>query len=436
MERRGWVMQFCLIVNQKWEELMDKTKPFEISKHKVWEAYLRVKANKGAAGIDEQTISDFEVDLKNNLYKIWNRMSSGSYFPPAVRTVSIPKDNAGTRKLGIPTVGDRIAQMVVKLYLEPEVEPHFHPDSYGYRPAKSALEAVAKARERCWKYNYVIDLDIRGFFDNLEHSLIMRAVKKHTNQEWILLYIERWLKAPVQAEDGTVISREIGTPQGSVISPLLANIFMHYAFDKWMQENLPFAPFERYADDAVVHCKSEKQAKEVLQAISKRLEKCKLELHPEKTKIVYCKDEQRKGSYINERFDFLGFTFRPRGAKNKDGKCFVTFSPAVSDKAKKKISTTIRSWRINLRSDKSLEDIAKIYNAQVQGWINYYGKFRKSAMYSVLRHIEIFLTLWVQRKFKRFRRHKTRAGNWLGKIARRQPNLFAHWKLGITSAAA
>jgi len=256
--------------------------------------------------------------------------------PPAVKTVSIPKDNGGTRKLGIPTVGDRIAQMVVKLYLEPEVEPHFHPDSYGYRPAKSALDAVEKARERCWKYDYAIDLDIKGFFDNLDHSLIMRAVKKHTSEEWILLYIERWLKAPVQAEDSTVLSRECGTPQGSVISPLLANIFMHYAFDKWMKENLPLVPFERYADDALVHCKSEQQAKYVLEAISKRLELCKLELHPEKTKIVYCKDELRKGSYKNEQFDFLGFTFRPRLSKNRKGRHFVNFSPAISDKAKKK----------------------------------------------------------------------------------------------------
>ena len=238
---------------------MDKTKPFDISKHVVWEAYLRVKANKGAAGIDEQSIADFERELKNNLYKIWNRMSSGSYFPPPVRTVSIPKSGGGLRKLGIPTVGDRIAQMVVKLYLEPEVEAYFHPDSYGYRPGKSALDAVGQARERCWKYDYVIDLDIKGFFDNLEHSLIMRAVKKHTNSEWMLLYIERWLKAPVQLEDGTLVERNRGTPQGSVISPLLANLFMHHAFDKWMQENHPYAPFERYADEVVVHCKSEQR---------------------------------------------------------------------------------------------------------------------------------------------------------------------------------
>jgi RNA-directed DNA polymerase len=415
---------------------LDKAKPFSISKHVVWEAYLRVKANKGAAGIDEQSVTDFEDDLKNNLYKIWNRMSSGSYFPPPVRTVSIPKSNGGIRKLGIPTVGDRIAQMVVKLYLEPAVESHFHPDSYGYRPGKSALDAVKTARERCWKYDYVIDLDIKGFFDNLDHSLIMRAVKKHTNIEWVLLYIERWLKAPVQLEDGTLVQRDRGTPQGSVVSPLIANIFMHHAFDNWLREKFPFAPFERYADDALIHCKSQQQAKYVLEAISKRLGQCKLELHPEKTKVVYCKDELRKGSHEHERFDFLGFTFRPRLSKNKKGKHFVNFSPAISDKAGKEISRTIRSWRLNCRSDKSLEDLAHMFNAQVQGWINYYGRFYKSAMYPMLRHIEMFLIRWAQRKYKRFRRHRTNAGRWLGQIARREPKLFAHWRLGLKSPAA
>jgi RNA-directed DNA polymerase len=333
-------------------------------------------------------------------------------------------------------VGDRIAQMVVKLYLEPEVEPHFHLDSYGYRPCKSAHDAVGIARERCWKYDYVIDLDIKGFFDNLDHSLILRAVKKHTSTEWILLYIERWLKAPIQLEDGTLTSRDRGTPQGSVISPLLANIFMHHAFDNWMQENHPYAPFERYADDALVHCKSEQQAKFMLAAISKRLGQCRLELHPEKTRIVYCKDELRKRSYEHERFDFLGFTFRPRLSKNKKGKHFVNFSPAISDKAGKEISRTIRSWQLHLRSDKSLEDLARMFNAQVQGWINYYGRFYKSAMYPMLRHIEMFLIRWATRKYKRLRRHRTRAKIWLGCIARREPNLFAHWRMGLRSPAA
>jgi RNA-directed DNA polymerase len=423
------------MVNQKWEEPLDKTKPFNISKHVVWEAYLRVKANQGAAGIDEQSIADFEKDVKNNLYKIWNRMSSGSYFPPPVRTVTIPKSNGGQRKLGIPTVGDRIAQMVVKLYLEPEVEGHFHPDSYGYRPGKSALDAVGQARERCWKYDYVIDLDIKGFFDNLEHSLIMRAVKKHTNSEWILLYIERWLKAPVQLESGTLVNRDRGTPQGSVISPLLANLFMHHAFDQWMREHHPYAPFERYADDAVIHCTSEQQAKYVLTAIAKRLAQCKLELHPEKTKIVYCKDGKRKGSSEHECFDFLGFTFRPRLSKDRKGRYFVNFSPAISAKAGKAISGTIRSWRLHLRSNRTLEELAAMVNPRVQGWINYYGSYYRSAIHQHLRQLEAYLVGWAIRKYKRFKRHESWASTWLGRIAKREPRLFAHWRLGLRSVA-
>jgi RNA-directed DNA polymerase len=304
VQPKGWI-------NPQGEESMPEAKSYVISKQVVWEAYQKVKANRGAAGVDGESIEAFEQDLKNNLYKIWNRMSSGSYFPPPVRVVEIPKASGGLRPLGIPTVGDRVAQMVVKMHLEPLVEPHFHPDSYGYRPGKSALDAVATARQRCWRYDWVIDLDIKGFFDNLEHSLIMRAVKKHTNCEWMILYIERWLKAPVQLEDGTLVERDRGTPQGSVISPLLANLFMHHAFDKWMQENHPYAPFERYADDVVVHCKSEQQAKYVLTAIAKRLAQCKLELHPEKTRIVYRKDGERKGSYEHQRFTSWGLHFDP-----------------------------------------------------------------------------------------------------------------------------
>lgn len=414
---------------------MDKTKPYSISRKVVWEAYLRVKANDGAAGTDDESIADFEGDLKNNLYKIWNRMSSGTYFPPPVRIVSIPKSNGGERKLGIPTVGDRVAQMVVKLYLEPEVEPHFHRDSYGYRPAKSALDAVETARQRCWRNDWCIDLDIKGFFDNLDHSLIMRAVKKHTNVPWILLYIERWLKAPIQREDGTLEERERGTPQGSVVSPLLANTFMHHAFDEWMRREFPHVPFERYADDVLVHCRSDKQTKFVLAAIRTRLALCKLEVHPEKTQIVYCKDADRTGSSEHERFDYLGFTFRPRLSRNKWGKNFVNFSPALSDKAAKAIRQEIRSWKLHLRSDKSLEDLAHMFNAVVQGWINYYGRFYKSAMYPTLRGIEEYLVRWAQRKYKRFRRHSTRARVWLGQIARREPRLFAHWRVGLRSPA-
>jgi len=253
---------------------MHTAKSFKISKQVVWEAYKRVKANKGGAGVDNLTMETFEENLKSNLYKIWNRMSSGSYIPPAVRVVEIPKGTNGTRKLGIPTVSDRIAQMVAKMYLEPTVEPYFHQDSYGYRPNKSALDAVGKARQRCWQYNWVVDLDIKGFFDNLDHGLIMKALYKHTDIKWVLLYVERWLKAPAQTKEGTLITREKGTPQGGVISPLLSNLFLHYAFDKWMERNFPGNPFERYADDAVVHCQTQEEAKCLREAIAKRLLQC------------------------------------------------------------------------------------------------------------------------------------------------------------------
>ena len=295
---------------------MPEAKSYVISKQVVWEAYLKVKANHGAAGVDGESLAAFEKDLKNNLYKIWNRMSSGSYFPPPVRVVEIPKASGGLRLLGIPTVGDRVAQMVVKMHLEPLVEPHFHPDSYGYRPGKSALDAVATARQRCWRYGWVIDLDIRGFFDNLDWELVLKAVRHHVQAPWILLYIERWLKAPAQKQDGSQEARTKGSPQGAVISPLLANLFLHYAFDAWMQRTYPDIPFERYADDVIIHATSQAQAEQVLAAVRQRLRECRLELHPEKTRIVYCPDSDRKGQHEHIQFDFLGYTFRPRRAKN------------------------------------------------------------------------------------------------------------------------
>ncbi len=382
---------------------MSKAKPFSISKRVVYKAYKRVKANKGAAGVDEESIADFEKDLKNNLYKIWNRMSSGSYFPPPVRIVEIPKDDRSQRKLGVPTVADRISQMVVKIYFEPEVEPYFHPDSYGYRPKKSAIKAVGVARKRCWRYDWVLDLDIKGFFDNIDHGLMMRAVRKHTKCKWILLYVERWLKAPAQLEDGTLVERDKGTPQGSVISPLLANLFLHYAFDEWMRRNYPDVNFERYADDVIVHCRSEKQAQSLKAVIEKRLGECKLELHPEKTKIVYCKDDNRRGSYPHEKFDFLGYEFRSRGAKNRFGKCFVNFSPAIRPKAAKKVRDVIRSWKVHRMSDKSIEDISRIFNPVIRGWVTYYGRYYKTALYPLFDQLNCALRNWAKRKYKRFR---------------------------------
>jgi RNA-directed DNA polymerase len=411
------------------EEPSSQAKPFSISKKVVVEAYQRVKANGGAAGVDAESIAAFEKDLKNNLYKIWNRMSSGTYFPPPGRAVGIPKEDGGERRLGIPTVADRVAQTIVKMYLEGAVEPYFHPDSYGYRPGKSAAEALAVTRQRCWRYDWVIALDIRGFFDDLDHALLMRAVGKYTQCRWILLYVQRWLEAPMQLENGTLAPRTKGTPQGGVVSPLLANIFLHLAFDDWMRGKHPDVPFERYADDIVAHCQTEEQAKRVLESITRRLEHCRLEGHPEKTRIVYCKDDDRTGRHPQEKFDFLGYTFRPRRAKNRWGKFFVSFIPAVSDAAAKKMRQEMRRWRIPLRSDKAIDDLARMWNAVLRGWIEYFGRFYRSALYPTFRHFNELLTRWAMRKYKRLRGHRRRAEHWLGGIARREPRLFAHWHL-------
>jgi group II intron reverse transcriptase/maturase len=408
---------------------VDKAKPFCISKWEVWEAYKRVKANQGAAGVDGQSIAEFEEGLKDNLFKIWNRMSSGSYFPPPVRRVDIPKDNGGTRPLGIPTVADRIAQTVVKRYLEPIVEEQFHLDSYGYRPKKSAIEAIGVARQRCWRYDWVLDLDIKGFFDNIDHGLLMRAVRKHTDCKWVLLYIERWLKAPVQLEDGSLIHRDKGTPQGGVISPLLANLFLHYAFDTWMQRQYPQIPFERYADDGICHCRSKAKAEGLRESIERRFAECGLELNLQKTKIVYCKDDDRRGDYPEQKFDFLGYTFRPRRAKTRQGRFFVGFNPAISNKATKSICDTMRQWKLHRRSDKSLDELAQMINPVLRGWINYYGHFYKSALYRTFQHLNNILVRWASRKFKRLKEHKRRAFLWLQSRVHRQPRLFAHWQL-------
>jgi RNA-directed DNA polymerase len=410
---------------------VSEAKPFCISKWEVWEAYKRVKANQGAAGVDEQSIADFEQRLKDILYKIWNRMSSGSYFPPLVRTVKIPKARGGERKLGTPTVSDRIAQMVVKSRLEPEVDSPFHPDSYGYRPWKSALDAVGRARQRCWRFDWVIDLDIKGFFDNIDHDLLMRAVKKHAKDKWVVLYLERWLEAPAQEEDGRLVERGKGTPQGGVVSPLLANLFLHYAFDVWMRKHYPHLPFERYADDAIVHCRTEAEAQEVRATFAARLEECRLELHPEKTNIVYCKNDNRGGNYPNEKFDFLGYTFRPRRSKNRKGKYFINFSPAVSDKAGKAMRAEIRSWRLPQRSDKAIEDLSRMFNPIIRRWLQYYGRYYRSGLYPTIRQLDRSLARWAYRKYEKLRGPLRRAAHWIARISRRDSGLFAHWQMGV-----
>jgi len=410
---------------------MEEQKSFGIAKRSVWEAWKKVKANQGAAGVDEVTIAQLEAGLADNLYKVWNRMASGSYFPPPVRRVHIPKAGGGERPLGIPTVGDRVAQMVAKQFLEPLLEPVFHPDSYGYRPGKSALDAVGQARQRCWQYDWVVDLDIKGFFDNIDHDLMMRALRKHTECKWVLLYVERWLKAPVRDEDGVEHTRDRGTPQGGVVSPLLANLFLHYVLDAWMVQHHPSVPWERYADDAVYHCKSQAQAQLIQRELEGRLQQCGLQAHPEKTRIVYCKDGKRKGEYEHTKFDFLGYQFRPRQAKNSWGRIFLNFSPGCSPKALKRMGDVLRSWSIHRRSDKSLDDMARTYAPVIQGWVQYYGKYYRTALRPLLNRINRTLVSWARRKYQRLRRYPRRATHWLRRIAVREPNLFPHWSFGV-----
>lgn len=416
---------------------MDKTKPFTISKDLVMRAFKLVKANAGAAGIDGQSIADFELNLKDNLYKLWNRLSSGSYFPPAVKAVPIPKKAGGVRILGIPTVADRIAQTVVKLVFEPCVEPYFLPDSYGYRPNKSALDAVGITRQRCWKYDWVIEYDIKGFFDNLDHDLLLRAVNKHTSNKWIILYITRWLKAPLQLQDGSLQERVCGLPQGGVISPVLSNLFLHYVFDAWMKINHSTTPWCRYADDGLVHCKTQRQAKQLLAELEQRFNLCGLELHADKTKIVFCKDTKRNGTFHNEEFNFLGYCFRTRTVHNPaKNTVFSGFTPAVSKEAQKSMRAKIRKSNLRNRTDLSLKQIAAIFNPILRGWIKYYGRYYGSALNSVLMYFNRAIATWIMRKYENFKGRKTGAGNLLADIAKRNPDMFAHWKIGIVGAFA
>jgi RNA-directed DNA polymerase len=416
---------------------MNATKPFDIPKLLVMDAYRSVKANGGAAGIDKQSIADFELNLKDNLYKIWNRMSSGTYFPSPVKAVAIPKKSGGERVLGVPTVADRVAQMVVKLTFEPTIETFFLPDSYGYRPRKSALDAISVTRQRCWYYDWVLEWDIKGLFDNISHDLLLKAVKKHTDNKWVLLYIERWLKAPMQLGDGTLVERTKGTPQGGVVSPCLANLFLHYAFDAWMGRTFPDAPWCRYADDGLVHCRTEQEALAIRAALEARLAECGLRLHPDKTKIVYCKDGKRKGDYAVTKFDFLGYTFRPRKVKNrKRGSLFVSFTPAVSATAIRSMRQNTRQRNFRNRTDLELSDFARIYNPILRGWYEYYGRYRPSAMDPVFKHFNKTLVMWAMRKFSKFYRNKKRASLFIKGIAKRQPRLFFHWQRGIFSTSA
>jgi RNA-directed DNA polymerase len=409
---------------------MKTEKPFKITQQEVLEAFKKVKANKGAPGIDEVSLQEYERNLKNNLYKLWNRMSSGSYFPQAVRGVEIPKKNGkGVRILGVPTISDRIAQTVIAGRLEPAVEPHFYPDSYGYRPGKKAQDAIGVTRRRCWQFDWVIEFDIKGLFDHIDHDLLMKAVRKHINTKWVLLYIERSLKTPMLMPEGTERERTCGTPQGGVISAILANIFMHYAFDHWMTSTWPQKRWVRYADDGLIHCHTLQEAEHILEQLQHRMSECHLEVHPEKTRIVYCKDDNRPGDHEHTSFVFLGYAFRARAVRTRKGKYFTGFTPAVSKDAIISLRAKINKYR--KLTNLSITELAQILNPIIRGWANYFCHYTPSAVYSVLSQVNLSLARWVMKKYKRFKRKLMAALRWLGAIAQSSPELFAHWKMGI-----
>jgi len=409
---------------------MNEGKSFEISRHQVLEAYKRVRANQGAGGIDGINFTEYEKDLKNNLYKLWNRMSSGCYFPLAVRGVEIPKKDGKKRLLGIPTITDRVAQMVVRMNFEPQVEPIFRQDSYGYRPNRSAIDAIGVTRKRCWEMAWVVEYDIKKMFDHIDHELMMKAVHKHTDNKWVILYIERFLKTPILMPDGTVRERTAGTHQGSVISPVLANLFMHYAFDRWMERDFPQNPWVRYADDGIVHCRTKEEAENILKALTERMLSCKLEIHPEKSRVVYCRSDRYTGRHVHEAFDFLGYTFRRRLAKSKTGKLFNAFTPAASKSAAQKFRDSIKSVR---KENKllSLEAMAETMNPIIRGWSNYFSAFCASEARKSLDYVNLSLVRYIRCKFKTVKRSKAKAFRYLIRIAKENPSLFYHWQMGV-----
>jgi group II intron reverse transcriptase/maturase len=417
--------------------LEKKSKPYPITREQVWEAYKLVKGKGETPGIDGITIEDIGRNPKKHLYPVWNRLASGSYMPPAVKQKEIPKGEGKVRILGIPTIKDRIAQAVIAKELESVAEPKFSNNSFGYRPNRDAHQAIGQTRKNCWQYAWVIDMDIKGFFDNIDHGLMIRALRYFTNKKHIILYAKRWMKAPIQLKDGTQIQNtEKGTPQGGVISPVLANIFLHVVFDEWMAIHYPDCPFERYADDAVIHVKNETYARQILKAVRQRMEECKLELHPEKTKLVYCnrKGRRKKKEVKHQQFDFLGFNFRPRKVMTKEGKLMYGFSPSISKKKTKLIISKCRDLRFHRWVHLDIHQLSRALSSKIRGWINYYGKFHLSGLKTAFLHLNRRLAKWAFNKYKRFKRRKSvyHALRWIRQLARNYTYLFPHWKYGFT----
>lgn len=408
----------------------EKAKPLPISRIMVWEAFKKVRSNKGSAGIDKVSLTEYEANLSDNLYKLWNRMASGSYFPPAVKEKEIKKDNGKIRKLGIPTVSDRVAQQVIKGYIEPRLEAEFHGNSFGYRPLRSAHQALSCVRDNVRKYAWVIDLDITAFFDNVDHKKMLLALDRHVEERWIKMYITRWLEAPIARANGELVEKQgKGTPQGGVISPLLANLYLHYTFDKWMDIKFPDLAFVRYADDIIIHCKSENQSKYVLEKLQRRLHECNLSIQAEKTSIVYCKDYRRKETGHKVKFDFLGFSFRPESKRSKSGGMFLGFDCEMSKKSYSKIVKEIRDSNF-IRRARSWQEIVNMFNSKIRGWVQYYDGFRRQVMTNVFHRLHNRLIKWIMNYFKKFNGSKMRAIAYLEYVHRCFPTMFYHWEIG------
>ena len=413
--------------------LWNETKSVPISKEQIWLAYKKVKSNQGGAGVDQISMEEFDANRSKHLYKLWNRLASGSYFPPPVKEVEIPKKDGKVRKLGIPTIEDRVAQMVVKDYLEARFEKIFSPNSYGYRPYKSAHQALEKVRQNCRRTDWVIDLDIKGFFDNIDHDRLMLAVQKHVPEKWCLIYIQRWLTMPVQTKSGELIQKQgKGTPQGGVISPLLANLFLHYAMDKWLEQNHPKVEFVRYADDAIHHCRTKAEAEQTLATLDERMKVCGLELHPEKTKLVYCRDYRRQESFETVKFDFLGYSFQPRSTKSKQtGKLFLGFDCAISISSKKRIADKLEELEIDRLNFRSIVGVALYLEPLIRGWINYYGKFRITELNPIFLLLRQRLVWWARKRYKRYKTNMNKAYRWMDRVKKQFPNLFYQWRYGF-----